>query len=129
MNICQSYLHSSLIFACSVEFVNIAESLNTTIFTDGHSVFRSTIEDVFFAYQLSQILPLLPMAVKRYENRKISLEYFCTQAFPFLKEIVSDNYVKHKCSDDKGCELRVVVLDGNEKNQCRICAAPKEHIV
>ena len=65
--------------------------------------------------------------VKRYENRKISVEHFCTQAFTFLKEIVSDNYVKHKCSDDKGCELRVVVLDGNEKNHRRMCL--KEYIV
>ena len=41
---------------------------------------------------------------------------------------MSDNYVKHECNGDKGCRLKLVIIDGNEKNKRKICKAPKIHI-
>lgn len=119
---------SSLIFGCSAEFTNLLCSLNTTIFDGKQKMSINVLEDNFFMYNIANILPLFPMTVKRYLNRTINVEHFCSQAYPLIKKLASDNYIKHECKGDKGCGLRIAVIDGNEKAKRKLCKAPKEHI-
>ena len=41
---------------------------------------------------------------------------------------MSDNYVKHECTSDVGCALKLVIIDGNEKNRRKLCKADKIHV-
>ena len=120
-------LISSMLFHCTAEFHNIAYTLNETMFNEGTKIEYHLIEDIFFTFQIAKILPEFPMTVKR-QSRRLNVEHFCAQAIPFIRKIASDNYIAHKCKEDKGCELRLVVADGNEKAHRRICQAPKEHV-
>ena len=61
-------------------------------------------------------------------NRTLDTEHLCSQAFPIMRKVMSDNYLKHECSSDKGCKLKLAIIDGNEKNQRKICMAPKKHV-
>ena len=42
---------------------------------------------------IAQKLPECPFAVQRYGNRKLNVEFFCQQAMPLLKIVMSDNYI------------------------------------
>ena len=120
---------TDLVFLCSAEFVNISETLNNQLFKGENQMSRNILENNFFMYHIAQILPMFPMTVRRYEsNRMINVEHFCSQAYPLIKRLASDNYVRHVCNEDKGCGLRIAVIDGNEKAKRKLCKAPKEHI-
>ena len=73
-------------------------------------------EDAFFSFNIAQKLPECPLVVRRYKNRCLDVEYFCQQAMPLLKRVMSDNYMSHECQDI-GCSAKVVVIDGNAKNR------------
>ena len=62
------------------------------------------------------------------KDRRIDVEHLCSQAFPIMRKVMSDNYVKHECKSDIGCQLKLAIIDGNEKNERKICKAPKDHI-
>ena len=66
--------------------------------------------------------------MSRMKSRNIDTEHLCSQAFPIMRKVMSDNYVKHECTSDKGCQLKLVIIDGNEKNRRKLCSAPKLHV-
>ena len=68
------------------------------------------------------------LVISRMKNRQIDTEHLCSQAFPIMRKVMSDNYLKHECTSDKGCQLKLAIIDGNEKNRRKICSAPKLHV-
>ena len=115
-----------------VEFRNLEYIYNETLSKnesgEGSSLTYRIIDQNYFAYQIAQKLPNLPLVVQRDNTRNIDIEYLCSQAYPVMKTICSDNYLKHECLSDLGCKEKVAVIDGNAKNRRKICAAPKERV-
>ena len=115
-----------------VEFNNMEYiynySLNEDTSEDGQKIKRQNLEQAFFAYHIAQKLPELSLVVERRENRTLDVEKLCSQAYPMMRKVCSDNYLKHECTSDIGCKEKVAIIDGNCKNRRKICAAQKEHI-
>ena len=66
--------------------------------------------------------------MSRMKSRNVDTEHLCSQAFPVMRKVMSDNYVKHECTSDKGCQLKLAIIDGKEKNRRKLCSAPKLHV-
>ena len=89
---------------------------------------RNSLEDAFLCYKITLTLPELPLVLHRMGGGHIDVEKLCYQAAPLMRKVTIDGYLKHECTRDKGCQLKVVIGDGNQKCRRRLCHAPKETI-
>ena len=101
---------------CSSEFRNTLDTLNRTLFSENPLKSRQCFEDAFFAFHIAQKLPNCPLVVKRDNKNMVLVDFFCSQAIPILRKVLSDPYIAHICSSDPSCKERACVIDGNEKN-------------
>ena len=50
------------------------------------------------------------LVMSRMKSRNVDTEHLCSQAFPIMRKVMSDNYVKHECTSDKGCQLKLLEI-------------------
>ena len=128
---------SQLVTRCNAQFRNIANiypgNLDYQVLEDAYLCYEIGITYLqlsFLNFLISaKRLPSCPLVASRATRggTHLDVEHLCSQAVPVLRIVCSDNYKGHLCKEI-GCENRAVVIDGNEKNQRKLCKAPSKHI-
>ena len=115
---------------CSSEFRNICEIYNeNNDQPEFGNLNYQVLEDAYLCFHIAMKIPMCPLVVNRMKaNNKLDVEHLCSQAFPIMRKVMSDNFLKHECTSDIGCALKLAIIDGNEKNKRKLCSAPKTHI-
>ena len=64
----------------------------------------------------------------RKPNHELDVEALCKMVYPQIKEMINKKWINHIC-EEKGCQKRAIVIDGNEKLYRFICASEKTRVI
>ena len=116
----------NMICIAGVSFERTASVLNTT-FKLNPPLNPDRLEAAWFVYRIIKFQQSIPWP-RKLKSKELDLEKLCNDVYPYIKEIIEQQWVNHVC-DEVGCAARFVVIDGNEKLFRSICAADKSKII
>ena len=93
---------TGLINLCHTEFRNVCEIYNeTNDNAEFGNLDRQVMEDGYICFHIAMKIPMCPLVVSRLKsNRKLDVEHLASQAYPIMRKVMSDNYLKHECLRD-----------------------------